>query len=86
MPGQIGKSSAVARDPTKLGGITAEGLSVQERVLLFCLASDTPWQRAGVTERTVLNMVIKGLVEREVGARLSLTRQGRDALAALLDT
>jgi hypothetical protein len=75
----------VARDPTKLAGITAEGLSVQERILLFCLASDTPWQQAGVTEKTALNMLIKGLIDRGAGARLSLTRQGRDALAALID-
>ena len=75
----------MAREPTKLAAIAAEGLSVQERTLLFCLASDTPWQRAGVTEKTVLNMVIKGMVQRGAGAHLSVTRQGRDALAALLD-
>ena len=57
---------------------------VRERVLLFCLASGTPWQKADVTERTVLNMVIRGMVERQFGAHLSLTRQGREALAALL--
>lgn len=83
--GRIGRRSNVAHERTKLAALTAEGLSVQERILLFCLASDTAWQPAGVTEKTVLNMVIKGLVEREAGAHLSLTRQGRDALAALLD-
>jgi hypothetical protein len=70
--------------PSKLAMITAEGLSVPERVLLFCIASDTPWHQAGVTERTVLNMVIKGMLNRE-GSHLSLTRQGRDAVTALLD-
>jgi hypothetical protein len=30
----------------------AEGLAVRERVLLFCLASGTDWQRAGVTHTT----------------------------------
>ena len=76
----------MARDEptTNLTRITADTLSVQGRVLLFCLASATSWQKAGVTERTVLNMVIRGMVERELGAYLSLTRQGREALAALL--
>jgi hypothetical protein len=69
--------------PTKLAMLTAEGLSIPERILLFCIGSDTPWQQAGVTERAVLNMLIKGMLNRE-GSHLSLTRQGRDALAALL--
>jgi hypothetical protein len=76
----------MAREPTmNLTMITADALSVQERVLLFCLASATPWQKAGVTERTVLNMVIRGIVEREPGAQLSLTRQGREAFVALIE-
>jgi hypothetical protein len=74
----------MAREPTKLAAITAEGLSVQERILLFCLASGTPWQQAGVTERAVLNMALKGMINREAGVHLSLTRQGRDALDALI--
>ena len=74
----------MARETTKLAAITTETLTVQERVLLFCLATSTPWQKAGVTERTVLNMVIKGMVDRQPGAHLLVTRQGREALAALL--
>lgn len=74
----------MAHEPTKLTTISAEALAVPERILLFCLASGTPLAEGGVTERTVLNMVIKGMVERGLGAHLSLTRQGRDALAALL--
>jgi hypothetical protein len=54
-------------------------------MLLFCLASGTPRQKAGVTEQTAVAMVIKGMVERKAGAHLSFTRQGRDALAGLLD-
>ncbi len=34
----------------------AGGLSVQERVLLFCLSSNTDWQRAGVTHATAQHM------------------------------
>ncbi len=74
----------MAREPTKLAAVAAEALSVQERILLFCLASGTPWRQAGVTERTVMAMVIKGMVEREAETPPSLTKQGRDALAALI--
>jgi hypothetical protein len=45
----------------------AEGLSVSERVLLFCLATYTDWQKAGVTHATAQQMMIKGLVERQGG-------------------
>jgi hypothetical protein len=37
---------------------------VSERVLLFCLASDTDWQRAGVTHTTAQHMMVRGLIER----------------------
>jgi hypothetical protein len=37
----------------------AIGLSVSERVLLFCVASGTEWARAGVTGATATAMVIK---------------------------
>ena len=48
----------MARDPKARADIAA--LSVSERVLLFCLASGTAWQKAGVTEKTPLAMVIEG--------------------------
>jgi hypothetical protein len=35
---------------------TAELLSVRERVLLFCVASGTDWQKAGITGETVTVM------------------------------
>jgi hypothetical protein len=64
----------------------AEGLSVSERVLLFCLATDTDWQKAGVTHATAQQMMIKGLVERQGGAgSYTLTAEGRAVLAALLE-
>jgi hypothetical protein len=40
-------------------------LTVQEHVLLFCLASETDGQCAGVTHATAQ----RGLIEREGGAR-----------------
>jgi len=64
-----------ARDPKARAEI--EALSVSERVLLFCLASYTAWQKAGVTEKTALAMVIKGMVDRDTTGDLSLTKKGR---------
>jgi hypothetical protein len=63
--------------------IAAE-LSVPERVLLFCVASGTEWARAGVTGTTATAMVVKGLIERDSGDELSLTKDGRAVLDALL--
>jgi hypothetical protein len=39
-------------------------LSVPERILLFCVASATEWERAGVTGSTVTVMIVRGLIER----------------------
>jgi len=62
----------------------AAGLSVPERLLLFCIASHTDWQKAGVTGTTVTAMMVRWLIERNGGRRLSLTNEGREVLAALL--
>jgi hypothetical protein len=75
----------VTREPIKPTAVNAETLTVPERILLFCLASGTPWQKAGVAERTVSNMVTRGMVDRQPDTHLLLTRQGREALVALLD-
>jgi hypothetical protein len=64
--------------------IAAE-LTVSERVLLFCLGSDTDWQKAGITHATAQYMMIRGLIERDHAAtRYILTYEGRVVLAALL--
>jgi hypothetical protein len=48
----------------------AAGLTMPERVLLFCVASGRDWQKAGVTGETVTVMVVKGLPDRDaVGCR-----------------
>jgi hypothetical protein len=59
-------------------------LSVRERVLLFCVASGTEPEAAGITGETVTGMIVKGMVERDTGGRLSLTDDGRAALRRLL--
>jgi uncharacterized membrane-anchored protein len=62
----------------------APNLTVAERVLLFRIPSGTDWQKASVSGATVTAVVAKGLVERDRAALLTLTDQGRAALAALL--
>jgi len=48
-------------------------LTVRERILLFCVASGTDWQRAGVPGETVVDMIVKGLVVDYGLDRLALT-------------
>jgi hypothetical protein len=61
-------------------------LAVPERVLLFCLASDTDWQKAGVTHATAHHLMVRGLIDRGGAAgAYELTDQGRAVLAALLE-
>jgi hypothetical protein len=63
----------------------ADELGVQERVLLFCLASGTDWERAGVTQATAQQMLVRGLTDRDPSpARFKLTPLGRDVFVALL--
>jgi hypothetical protein len=61
----------------------AAALTAPERILLFCLASDTDW--AGITHATAQHMMVRGLIERDRAAtRYALTDEGRAVLAALL--
>jgi hypothetical protein len=53
----------------------------KDRILLFCVASDTEWELAGITGATV---IVRGLIERDAGNRLALTEQGRAVLTALI--
>jgi hypothetical protein len=63
----------------------ASRLSVQERILLFCLASGTNWQRAGVNVGAATQLVVRNLVERDPSpARFRLTLLGRKVFAALV--
>jgi hypothetical protein len=77
---KIGRAPLQPRKPEAVAG----GLSIPKRILLFCLASGTDWQKAAVTGETVTVMMVKALVERDAVGRLSLTAEGRAVLAALL--
>jgi len=63
----------------------AAQLAVPDRVLLFWLASDTDWTRAGVTHAAVRHMMARNLVDRELaGSRYVLTALGRAVLHVLV--
>ena len=63
----------------------AARLTVPERLLLFCLASGTDWQRAGVNIAAATQLVVRNLVEHEQSpARFKLTFLGVKVFAALV--
>jgi hypothetical protein len=70
-------------DATTIRDRPATDLSIPERVLLLCMASDTEWELAGITGATVTALIIRGLIERDAASRLALTEQGRAVLAAI---
>jgi hypothetical protein len=73
----------MAKQPTP--EMIAEGLTVPERIMLFCVASDTDWQRAGVKTTVPQHLIIRGLIKRDGAAnRFILTDDGRAVLDALM--
>jgi hypothetical protein len=62
----------------------AAELSVPERLLLFCVASGTEWERAGITASVVTAAIVRGLVQRDPLGQLSLTKEGRAAFQELI--
>ena len=63
---------------------TAEALSVPERLLLLCVASGIDFKHAKITERVAIEVVVKGLIDRDTGGGLILTDRGRAVLRAML--
>jgi hypothetical protein len=72
------------RRPMKAASTMAGELAVSERVLLFCVASGTDWERAGITGPMVTAMIVRGLIQRSPGGQLSLTKKGRAAFQELI--
>jgi cold shock CspA family protein len=64
--------------------ITANVLSVRERLLLFYAAVGTDTTHAGITDENMTALMVKGLVRRDRQGRLTLTEQGREVLWELL--
>jgi hypothetical protein len=59
-------------------------LSVAERVLLFCVASDTDPIKAGVSSATQV-MILKNLLERDQEGHLAITDFGLGVLKSLIN-
>ena len=51
--------------PAKPTADASPGLSIPEPVLLFCVASDTDWEHAGITGTTVTAMIVRGFIQRD---------------------
>jgi hypothetical protein len=74
----------MSKRPGKAKLETVPALTIPERLLLFCVASGTDWEHAGIMGVTVTAMVVRSMIERDAGGRLTLTPQGRAALDSLL--
>jgi hypothetical protein len=62
----------------------AASLNVSERLLLFCIATDSDWAGAGITNATVRFLEVIKLVEPKPAAKgFILTERGHAVLAAL---
>jgi hypothetical protein len=68
----------------KMPADAAKALTVPERLLLLCAASGIDFKNAKIAERTVTEVVVKGLIERAAAGQLSLTDRGRAVLRAML--
>jgi hypothetical protein len=58
----------------------AAALRVSERMLLFCVASNTDWQHTTIPGEIVTTMVVKGLIERDAGGHLCGFRRLRPGI------
>jgi hypothetical protein len=48
----------MSKRPAKPTAAAAPARSIPERVLLFCVASDTDWEHAGITGTAVTAMIV----------------------------
>jgi hypothetical protein len=77
------RAAMMGKPPTS-ASLIAAGLPLKERLLLFCIASDSEWARAGIPDEIVTATIIKGLISRDAAGVLALTDQGRAVLRAML--
>ena len=52
--------------------------------MLFCIATATSWQKAGLTHIVARRLLVRGLIDREAAGGYVLTDEGRAVLEALL--
>jgi hypothetical protein len=68
----------------KMPSDAAKALTVPERLLLLCVAAGIDFKHAKIAEKVVIEVVVKGLIERDAGGHLALTDRGRVVLRAML--
>jgi hypothetical protein len=49
----------------------AAALSLAEKNLMFCVSNRTKWERAGITRKTLIALLVKGLIEHDDAGELS---------------
>jgi hypothetical protein len=55
----------MSKRPAKPTADAAPALNIPERLLLFCVASGTDWEHAGITGAPVTAMMVRGMIERD---------------------
>ena len=80
----VAKSHGNAMAKLSMPTEAAAALRVSERMLLFCVASNTDWKHPAIPGEIVPTMVVKGLIDCNAGGALTLTDRGRALLRAML--
>ena len=62
----------------------AAALRVSERMLLFCVGSNTDWKHPAIPGEIVTTTVVKSLIDRDTAGALTLTDRGRPVLQVML--
>jgi hypothetical protein len=68
----------------KMPADAATALTVPERLLLLCVASGIDLKHAKIAEQVAIEVVVKGLIDRDAEGHLALTDRGRVVLRAML--
>jgi hypothetical protein len=63
--------------------VQADALSTSERILLFCVGSQTSWKRTSI-RASVTSLVITALIQRDPAGTLRLTEEDRASLLTML--
>ena len=63
---------------------TAAALGVSERMLLFCVASNTDWKHTAIPGEIVTTIVVRGPDRGDAAGHLALTDRGQAVLRTML--
>jgi hypothetical protein len=80
----MGLARGQIRAKLTLPAEAAAGLTVRERMLLFCAASGTNWQHIRLANGAITGMLEKGLISRDAVGAIALTDRGCAVFRAML--